>query len=157
MPQTNAELAKSLETRIAAIEKRQREASTAAGKKAEQIYRMRESLVELDKQRAAKVKELHAAQKREAAAAAPPVAEHEPPVPPPAHAHPGTMLVPHSGAALASSGASVGGASTSTDTTTPRMPRVLLGVCMPHFAPSLSRPHRTSFKGGCPLRGRSHR
>ena len=131
--------AQSLDTRIAELEQRQRSASIAAGKKAEQILRLSEQLQKLDKQRAAKLRDLQAAREREKApsrrqsssssSSTPPV---PPPLPPPrgwGHAGSPSSAGPRSAPAAAAAASAA--ASSSADV--PRPARVLLGVCMPHF------------------------
>ena len=132
--QRAASLAASLEGRIAELEQRQRASSIAAGKKAGQILRLNEQLQKLDKQRAAKLRELHAAQEHENAPTrrqSSSSSSSTPPVPPP--------LPPPRGwgndVSLSSAVPRIGrpAAASSSSADVPRPPRVLLGVCLPHF------------------------
>ena len=77
---SSLEIASDLDARIAALEAKQREKATGAGKKNEKLLHMREQLQVLDKQRAAKAAELQATRQEEAAEQA---RKQQPPPPPP--------------------------------------------------------------------------
>ena len=80
MARSSLEIASDLDARIAALEAKQREKATGAGKKNEKLLHMREQLQVLDKQRAAKAAELQATRQEEAAEQA---RKQQPPPPPP--------------------------------------------------------------------------
>ena len=142
---SSLEIASDLDARIAALEAKQREKATGAGKKNEKLLHMREQLQVLDKQRAAKAAELQATRQEEAAEQA--RKQQPPPPPPPANksspdqtsraATPSAAALPAArpapAPALAPAPPPPAAAASSSSQPTSRNPRVLLGVCMPHF------------------------